>query len=66
MLRFACGRSFGIDSPRYCYSVWLRHLKRIAAPRAALAPEFATMTDEDLGTSGMFVIAREPRYGGAA
>ena len=49
VLRFACGRSFGSDSPRYCYSVWLRHLERIAA--CGLPARFDTVAELGPGDS---------------
>jgi len=42
--RFACGRSYGSDSPRYRYGVWLRHVLATA--------------ECDLDTAACFVIAR--------
>jgi SAM-dependent methyltransferase len=49
LLRYACGRSFGSDSPRYCYSVWLRHLKTIAA--CGLPTRFDTVAELGPGDS---------------
>jgi hypothetical protein len=49
VLRFACGRSFGTDSPRYCYAVWLRHLKAIAA--CGLPARFDTIAELGPGDS---------------
>lgn len=49
VLRFACGRSFGSDSARYCYSVWLRHLKRIAA--CGFPTQFETVAELGPGDS---------------
>ena len=49
VLRLACGRSFGSDSPRYCYSVWLRHLERIAA--CGLPSRFDTVAELGPGDS---------------
>jgi hypothetical protein len=47
--RFACGRSYGTDSARYCYSVWFRHLTAIAA--LGLAVEFETIAELGPGDS---------------
>jgi SAM-dependent methyltransferase len=56
VLRFACGRSFGSDSPRYCYSAWLRHLERIAA--CGLPTQFDAVAELGPGDSlGMGIAA---------
>ena len=49
MLRFACGRSFGTDSARYCYSVWLRHLSVMA--ERGVDTRFATVAELGPGDS---------------
>jgi SAM-dependent methyltransferase len=47
--RYACRGSGGTNSPRYCYSVWLRHLERIAA--CGLPTQFDTVTELGPGDS---------------
>lgn len=64
VLRFACGRSFGTDSPRYCYSVWMRHLKVIAA--CGLPTRFETVAElgpgDSLGIGLAAILTTASRY----
>jgi len=47
--RLACGRSNGTDSPRYCYSVWLRHLLTLAG--RGVDTRFSTVAELGPGDS---------------
>jgi Methyltransferase domain len=49
VMNLACGGSGGTDSPRYCYSVWLRHLARLA--EAGLGTHFETVAELGPGDS---------------
>jgi hypothetical protein len=49
VMKLACGGSGGTDSSRYCYSVWLRHLCKIA--EAGIEPSFRTVAELGPGDS---------------
>ena len=63
-LRFACGRSYGSDSPRYCYSVWLRHLVILASH--GIDTNFATVAElgpgDSLGIGLAAILTGASRY----
>ena len=62
--RLACGRSNGTDSPRYCYSVWLRHLVMMAGE--GIDTDFHTVAElgpgDSLGTGLAAVLTGATRY----
>lgn len=49
LMKLACGGSGGTDSPRYCYSVWLRHLTKLT--EAGFDTRFHTVAELGPGDS---------------
>lgn len=61
---FACGRSYGTDSPRYCYSVWLRHV--VAMADCGIDTNFHTVAElgpgDSLGIGLAAILTGATRY----
>jgi SAM-dependent methyltransferase len=64
VVRLACGRSYGTDSPRYCYSVWLRHV--VAMAHCGIETDFGTVAElgpgDSLGIGLAAILTGASRY----
>ena len=62
--RLACRGSFGTGSPRYCYSVWLRHV--VAMAECGIAPDFRAVAElgpgDSLGVGLAALLSGATRY----